>query len=213
MAAEGVLTISEGMAKFQERVSRSVFLDDVAPSVTLATIITALGQFGKVLNARMLDCPLSPKLGPKRALVEMATQREAERAIKEIQEHPFIMMKGILRPVIARAAEASLYPERPSKIRKTLPDNGDRKNADIGRKPTFCWVNRGDPDWDFVCKQKQLAKKHVMECQYLMQELKKEEEKLSKEQEERAASFLDKFALVDACLRDKIVKQLVEVSD
>ncbi|MCO5572754.1 hypothetical protein L7F22_026513 [Adiantum nelumboides] len=208
MAGLEVARANEDMAKFEKRVRRSVFLDDVAPAVTISTIRTALGQFGKVLNTQILDCPLSSKFGPKQALVEMGTQREAERAIKEIQEHPFIMMKGILRPVIARAADATLYPERPSKIRRTMADERDGKSPDVGRKPSFCWVDRGDPDWDFVSKQKQLVKKHVVECQYLMQELRKEEEKLSKDQEERAVSFLDKFAMVDACMRDRIVKQL-----
>jgi hypothetical protein len=126
---------------FQEKLHRSFLLDEVTPQATVPMIRTALGQFGHVLSVDILADPLRSKFCGRRVVVEMASPREALRAVKEIQEHPF-MIKGVPRPVRALMASPTMFPDRPRKA----PANAALNGAS-GSKP-FKWVKKGDPDWD-----------------------------------------------------------------
>ena len=112
-------------------------LDDVTPQATVPMIRTALGQFGNVTSVDIITDPLDSKLSARKVLVEMASAREASHAVKEIQEHPF-MLKGVPRPVRAVPASSTMFPDRPRKI--ATSSNGSIK--------LFKWVKKGDPDWD-----------------------------------------------------------------
>lgn len=193
--------------RFEEMVRRSLLLDDVFPLVTVPVIRTALGQFGSVQSVQILSNPLDPNLAPKRVLVEMASAREVAHAIKEIQDHA-LMIKAVPRPVTAMRAEPTLFPDRPRKIRN--PNPNDRKRPYPNSTPKFscAWVERGHPDWNMVHQQKVLAKKHATESLYLMQELRKEEEKLAQEQEERVTVNIKKLDMIDACMKDKTLGKL-----
>lgn len=179
--------------KFEEKVKRCLMLEDVTPQATIPMIQTALGQFGTVVSIDLINDPLDPKHAAKRVIVEMRTYREAAHAVKEIQEHPF-MIKGVPRPVRALSALPTMFPDRPQK-----PG---------GVKRTCEWVKPGDPDWEKYNDFKQLAKKHAQEIAYLMEVIRKEEEKLAQEQEEKVKENVKKLDEIYNCSRDRIIQRL-----
>eukprot|EP00249_Psilotum_nudum_P002994 c16320_g1_i2 orf=213-719(-) len=156
-------------------------------------ILTALEQFGDVLSVDILSNPLDEKFAPKRAIVEMKDQRQASYAIKEIKEHPF-MIRGVPRPVTARPAYASLFHDRPRKYRKS--------------KINFRWVEADDPDRPLFMELKRLAKRHAAETVYLTQELRKEEEKRAREQEEKVKENIKKLDEISSCVKDNTIHRL-----
>ncbi|KAH7442677.1 hypothetical protein KP509_03G098800 [Ceratopteris richardii] len=180
--------------KFEEKVKRSLLLEDVTPQVTVPMIQTALGQFGTVISIDILNNPLDSKFAAKRVMVEMKNPREAAHAVKEIQERPF-MIKGVPRPVRAIAAVTTMFPDRPQK-----PNNNTKRTCE--------WVKPGDPGWDKCNEFKQLAKRHAQEAAYLMEAIRKEEEKLAQEQEEKLKENIKKLDEIHNCIKEKIIHRL-----
>lgn len=179
--------------KFDERVRRSVVLEEVTPHVNIPMIQTALGQFGTVVSVDILANPLESKLAAKRAIVEMESQKDAAYALKEIQEHPF-MIKGVPRPVRATAAVHTLFPERPRKGSLS--------------KLAWEWVEPGHPDFAAANELKRMAKRHAAESAYLMQQLRKDEEKLAQEQEEKVKENIKKLDEIINCAKDNTIQRL-----
>ncbi|KAI5081459.1 hypothetical protein GOP47_0004642 [Adiantum capillus-veneris] len=180
--------------KFEEKVKRCLMLEDVTPQATIPMVQTALGQFGTVVSIDIINDPLDPKHAAKRVIVEMKTPREASHAVKEIREHPF-MIKGVPRPVRALHAVATMFPDRPQK-----PSSGTKRTCE--------WVKPGDPEWEKYNEFKQLAKKHAQELTYLMEVIRKEEEKLAQEQEEKVRENVKKLDEIHLCVKDRVVHRL-----
>lgn len=180
--------------KFEEKVKRCLMIEDVTPQANNALILTALGQFGTVVSIDIINDPLASKHAPKRVIVEMKTVREAAHAVKEIQERPF-MIKGVPRPVRALAAVSTMFPDRPQK-----PNSSTKRTCE--------WVKPGDPDWDKYNEFKQLAKRHVQETAFLTEAMRKEEEKLAQEQEEKVKENVKKLDEIYNCIKDKIIQRL-----
>ena len=138
-------------AAFEEKVKRTVYLDNLSPQVTVPILNTALGQFGKVLDAQVLPNYLDTKSAPICALVEMQNEREAKNTVAEITVNAF-MIAGAPRPVRAKLAKAEMFPDRPP-----LP----------GRRIQCYWIDPSDPDWEAALRWKNLVNKHIFEAAYL----------------------------------------------
>ncbi|KAM1281607.1 hypothetical protein ACFX2H_022064 [Malus domestica] len=95
-------------AAFEEKVKRTVYLDNISPQVTESIVKTALSQFGTV-KSNVLHC----------ALVEMENPKEASVIGKEITEFRFMIL-GIPRLVRALSAAANMFDERPTMPRRQM---------------------------------------------------------------------------------------------
>lgn len=140
-------------AAFEEKVRRTVYMDNVSPQVTESVLKTALGQFGNVVNVHFIPNYAVPGNIPKCVLVEMEKSKEAKAVISELQQFPF-MMSGMPRPVRARPAEAEMFEDRPSKP---------------GKKISCRWLDVNDPDLEVAEKLKQLTTKHSAEAAFLLE--------------------------------------------
>lgn len=133
--------------EFEEKVKRTVYLDNLSRLATNAVITTALNQFGSVKNVSFLTNYTVPFDIPQSALVEMETEKDAESVVNILDEFPF-MMSGMPRPVRAKHATAEMFNDRPWKP---------------GRKLEFRWVGPTDPDCHNVRKFKLMSKRHELE--------------------------------------------------
>jgi hypothetical protein len=133
--------------EFEEKVKRTVYIDNLSPLATDAVIRMALSQFGNVKNVNFVTNYTVPFDIPRSALVEMETEKDAEHVVNMLDEFPF-MMCGMPRPVRAKRAAEEMFNDRPWK-----PD----------RKLEFCWVGPTDPDCQNVRKFKIMSKRHEVE--------------------------------------------------
>ncbi|KAM1724078.1 hypothetical protein PS2_021957 [Malus domestica] len=106
-------------AAFEEKVKRTVYLDNISPQVTESIVKTALSQFGTV-KSNVLHC----------ALVEMENPKEASVIGKEITEFRFMIL-GIPRLVRALSAAANMFDERPTMPRRQISRNSWRKKRSL----------------------------------------------------------------------------------
>eukprot|EP01018_Ginkgo_biloba_P010879 Gb_17103 [translate_table: standard] len=179
-------------AAFEEKVKRTVYLDNLSPLVTVPILKTALGQFGTVVDAQVCPNHLDPKNASVSALVEMQSEREASSTVTEVSVNPF-MIAGMPRPARARRAEAAMFPERP---------------APPGRRIQCYWVDSSDPDWEVALQLKQLAKKHAAEASYLQKYQREEEEKLGDQQEESFKTIYKKYEMIEGIYVDGTAERL-----
>jgi hypothetical protein len=133
--------------EFEEKVKRTVYLDNLSHLATDAVITTALNQFGNVKNVSFLTNYTVPFDIPQSALIEMETEKDAESVVNILDEFPF-MLFGMPRPVRAKHATAEMFNDRPWKP---------------GRKIEFRWVGPTDPDCQNVRKFKLMSKRHELE--------------------------------------------------
>jgi len=133
--------------EFEEKVKRTVYLDNLSRLATDAVITTALNQFGNVKSVSFLTNYTVPFDIPQSALVEMETEKDAESVVNILDEFPF-MLSGMPRPVRAKHATAEMFNDRPRKP---------------GRKLEFHWVGPTDPDCHNVRKFKLMSKRHELE--------------------------------------------------
>jgi len=178
-------------ADFQEKLKRTVCLDNLAPVVTLPILKTALGQFGVVVDAQILPNS-DPKNAAVSALVELQNERQAVNTVTEINVNAF-MITGMPRPTRARRAVAEMFPDRP---------------APPGRRIQCYWIEPNDPDWGLALKLKELAKKHAAEASYLQKYQREEEDKLGEQQEKSLRSNYNKYDLIDKLYEDKTAERL-----
>lgn len=179
-------------AAFEEKVKRTVYVDNLSPQVTEAVVKTALDQFGNVTNVQFIPNYIGPKNIPCAALVEMENSKQASQIISEIANFPF-MMSGMPRPVRACAAEIEMFDDRPRKP---------------GRKLQCRWLDPKDPDFEVAKKIKDLIGKHASEASYLLKTQLGLEEKLASRQAESLKANYKKFELIDKVLADGTAKKL-----
>ncbi|CAL9120422.1 unnamed protein product [Musa textilis] len=194
-------------AEFEEKVSRTVFLDNLSAQVTTAVIKQALGQFGNVMNVEFIPNYTIPYPIPQSALVEMENEKQAKALISEMTNYPF-MMSGMPRPVRAKPAKIEMFADRPPP-----PD----------RKIQVRWVDPSDPDFVVAKKLKQLCKKHNAEQLALIKVMSKsrhtsflarlqhqleEEEKLAKHQEETLKTNYKKYEMIESIVQDGTTSRL-----
>ncbi|KAG9444758.1 hypothetical protein H6P81_016098 [Aristolochia fimbriata] len=189
-------------AEFEEKVKRTVYLDNLGPQVTASVLKTALGQFGNVISAQLIPIYVDSPDGQQFALVEMESPKKAMDVIGEMAAFPF-MMSGMPRPVRARPAEPEMFSDRPARP---------------GSKIQFRWLEPTDPEFEVAQKLKELTKQHAEEASALLRYQLEEEEKLEKKQDELVKTNHKKFMLLNSVMNDATVSKLtrqykVDVTD
>lgn len=179
-------------AAFEEKVKRTVYIDNLSPQVTEAVLKTALNQFGNVVSVQFIPNYMEPKSIPRVALVEMENSKQASQIVSEMANFPF-MMSGMPRPVRACAAEREMFDDRPRKP---------------GRKIHCRWSGPQEPDFEVAKKIKHLVRKHTSEASFLLKQQLAEEEKLANQQAETLKANHKKYELIDNVLGDGTAKRL-----
>ncbi|CAL5089677.1 unnamed protein product [Urochloa decumbens] len=181
--------------EFEEKVKRSVYLDNLSVLVTDAVVRMALNQFGNVKNVKFLTNYTIPFDIPQSALVEMETEKDAEHVVNMLNEFPF-MMSGMPRPVRAKRATAEMFNDRPSKP---------------GRKLEFCWVGPTDPDCHDVRKFKLMYKRHEVENLALIKNQLHEEALLAQHQQDNLNCNYRKLESIDSVIQTGSVNRLTRI--
>lgn len=189
-------------AAFEEKVKRTVYLDNISPQVTESVMRTALSQFGNVKSVHFIPNYLESRNIPHCALVEMENPKQASVIVKEIAEFPFMIL-GMPRPVRARPAVANMFDERPA-----MP----------GRQIECHWLEPEDPNFEMAKKLKELHGRHTAEAAFLLKKQLEEEEKLAKMQNETLKANYKKYEMVDSVMSDGTARRLarrynIRVSD
>ncbi|GMI92949.1 ASI1-Immunoprecipitated Protein 1, enhanced downy mildew 3 [Hibiscus trionum] len=179
-------------AAFNEKVRRTVFLDNLSPLVTESVVRTALDQYGTVKSVEFIPNYLEPRNMPRCALVEMEKQKQAEVVISTLSELPF-MMSGMPRPVRACAAVPEMFGDRPRKP---------------GRQLHVHWLAPSDPNAEVANKLKKLVKKHATETAVMLKHQLEKEEKLAKQQGETLKANCKKYEMIDTLMADGTVRRL-----
>ncbi|KAG9138113.1 hypothetical protein Leryth_001356 [Lithospermum erythrorhizon] len=179
-------------AAFEEKVKRTMYVDNLSPSVTPPVLRSAFDQFGNVKNVQFIPNYFEPKEMPQAALVEMETKKQAEIIIEGLSGTPF-MVSGMPRPLRARAAEVSMFSDRPIKP---------------GRRIELRWVDRNDPGFAEAEKMKSLTKLHSAEASFLLKRLREDEANLAKKQKETLTAHYQKYEMIENILSDGTVNRL-----
>ncbi|CAK9313672.1 unnamed protein product [Citrullus colocynthis] len=187
-------TKDDQFAMFEEKVKRTVYVDNLSPQVTEPVLRTALDQFGTVVSVHFIPNYTEPINSSQCALVEMKDLKEAKSVISVISQFPF-MISGMPRPVRARPAEVEMFDDRPVKP---------------GRKISFTWLEKDDPDFEVAKKIKLLTQKHVAEVTFLLKHHLAEEEKLAKQQQEALKGNYKKYEIVESVMADGTARRLAK---
>lgn len=181
-------------AAFEEKVKRTVYLDNLSPHVAESdsVIKSAFEQYGKVTNIHFIPNYTEPFYNARCALVEMENVKQASTIIDNLSSYPF-MISGMPRPVKGRAAEPEMFDERPVKP---------------GRRIQLYWLDPKDPGFEVAQQLKKLTKTHFEEKSFLLKKQQEEEEKLSKQQAEALKVHYQKYEMMDSTLADGSTKRL-----
>ncbi|KAF7009219.1 hypothetical protein CFC21_023792 [Triticum aestivum] len=166
-SAEELETIKQ-YQEFEEKVKRTVYLDNLSHQATEAVIKTALGQFCSIRKVSFVVNYTIPYNIPQSALVQMETEKDAEVVVSMLQDFPF-MISGIPRPVRAKHATPEMFNDRPRRP---------------GSKLKFRWVGHRDPDYEILKKSKILSRRHEVENFALIEHELDEEKSLAAQQQE-----------------------------
>ncbi|KAG4993666.1 hypothetical protein JHK86_030493 [Glycine max] len=183
---------AEKYAAFKQKVSRTVYLDNMSPQVTESVIRTALDQFATVKNVKFIPNYIGPSNQPQCALVELDSAKKAKEILSMIAGYPF-MMSGQPRPVRARPAVMEMFDDQPIKP---------------NRKIKIRWLEPSDPDFELAKEVKNLTRKHAAEVEFLDKLLLEDEEKLAKQQEETLKVHYKKFKMIEGIMADKTAHRL-----
>ncbi|KAJ9182644.1 hypothetical protein P3X46_006615 [Hevea brasiliensis] len=181
-------------AAFEEKVKRTIFVDNLSPQVTEPVLKKALDQFGTVESVSFIPNYLEAGNIPCCALVEMENAEKAKKVISSITQFPF-MMAGMPRPVRGRLAEAEMFDDRPVKP---------------GRKIHCRWLDPSDPDFEVAKKLKYLTQKHAAEASFLLKQQLNREEKLHNQQVETLKANFKKYEMIIGVLSDKTAQNLAD---
>ncbi|KAG2640936.1 uncharacterized protein LOC120666251 [Panicum virgatum] len=181
--------------EFEEKVKRTVYLDNLSLLATDAVIKMALNQFGNVKNVNFLTNYTVPFDIPQSALVEMETEKDAEYVVNMLDEFPF-MMSGMPRPVRVKRATAVMFNDRPQKP---------------GRKLEFCWVGPTDPDFHDVRRFKLMSKRHEVENLALIKNQLHEEALLAKHQQDNLNFHYRKLESIDGVIMTGWLNHLTRI--
>lgn len=179
-------------AAFEEKVKRTVYLDNLSPKVTEAVVKMALNQFGTVKSVQFIQNYVEPSNIPQFALVEMENSRQAKAVVSEISQFPF-MMSGMPRPVRARPAEVEMFDGHPIKP---------------GRRIQCRWLEASDPDFKIATEIKRLTWKHAAEVAFLLKQQLQEEEKLARQQQDKLKGHYKKYEMIDSIMTDGTARRL-----
>lgn len=181
-------------AGFEEKVKRTIYIDNLSPVSTEAVVKAAFDQFGNVIQFKFIPNYLEPRNIGQAALVELENADQAKTIISEISSSSF-MICGMPRPVRARAAEAEMFDDRPRKP---------------GRKIIYRWLDSSDPDFEVAKKIKLMVSKHAEEAKFCLKHQLEEEENLAKNQTEILNATYKKYELIDNVVGNRVAVRLAE---
>nr|XP_043607520.1 uncharacterized protein LOC122579413 [Erigeron canadensis] len=185
------LSLEETYAAFEEKVKKTVYVDNLSNQVTKSVLETAFGQFGTVVSVELIPAYFASSL-VYAALVEMSSVKQADEIVSEMSECPF-MISGMPRPVRAQKAEMEMFDDRPKKRNKKI----------------ICqWMDPNDQKFETAKKIKELTKKHAAEAAFMMELQLAKEEKLHNQQNETLRANYKKYELIDGAQGNGTVKQL-----
>ncbi|XP_009803220.1 ASI1-immunoprecipitated protein 1-like [Nicotiana sylvestris] len=173
--------LMEEYAAFEDKVKRTIYIDNLSPLAKESVLRAALDQFGNVIQVKFIRSYLEMKGTACTALVEMQSAKEAKTIISVICNSPF-MISGMPRPVRACSAVAEMFDDRPRKP---------------GRKIVCRWLKTSDPDFEVAMKMKLIIRKHAKEANFLLKRQLEEEEELAKEQSESLNAIYSKYELIE----------------
>ena len=139
-------------AAFEEKVKRTVYLDNLSPHITEPVVRSALNQFGNVKSVHFIPNYIEPRNIPQCALVEMEDLMQAE-AVVSMTSHHYFMVSGMPRPVRAHLAEANMFADR-----SKMP----------GRTLQCQWLDENDPDFKVAQKIKDLTRLNAAQSAFLL---------------------------------------------
>ncbi|XP_058195381.1 uncharacterized protein LOC131311816 [Rhododendron vialii] len=179
-------------AAFEERVRRTVYVDNLSPQVNESILKSAFDQFGNVCKVEFIPNYVEESNMPRCALVEMDSPELAKELVQAMSNQPF-MIFGMPRPVRVCAAEMEMFEDRPQKP---------------GTKITCQWLEPQNPDFTIAKKLKELTRRHAAEASFLHQYQLEEEENLAKQQAETLEANYKKYELIEKVLKDGTAKRL-----
>ncbi|CAM0901481.1 unnamed protein product [Alopecurus aequalis] len=184
--------MEESYADFEERVKRTIYMDQLSPEVTDQVIKAALEQCANVVNTEFIVNYTIPYDIPAAALVEVDNESQAKAAIDLMNDFPFIL-GGMPRPVRAVYAKPEMFPDRPRRP---------------GLKFEISWVKPGDPEHDGMVKLKNLAKRQEAENMALVKTELEAEEVLAAQQQETIEASYKKFDMLETIMQNGSIKNL-----
>lgn len=188
-----IMALEAEYAAFEEKVKRTVYLDNLSPQVTELVVRKAISQFGTVKNIQFIPNYLESRNNiPLCALVEMENSRQANAIVLDISQQPF-MIGGMPRPVRAREAKPEMFEDRPPKP---------------GRNIEFRWVEPEDTDFEVANNLKLLAKDHAIEVDIALDLQLKDEEKLAQRQQGALKANHEKYEMINGVIADGTAKRL-----
>ncbi|KAK9691584.1 hypothetical protein RND81_09G206000 [Saponaria officinalis] len=185
---------AEVYAKFEEKVKRTIYLDNLSPLVSQTVITKAFEQYADVGTINFIPNYTEPSCNSKSALVELGNEKQANAILDMLSSYPF-MMSGMPRPVRGLPAEPEMFDDRPPKP---------------GRKIQLRWLDPNDPDFEVAQKLKSLAKRHLAEQSFLHKKRLEEEEQLSKKQDATLKGHYEKFDMMDSLFADGTSQRLAK---
>ncbi|KAL6651665.1 hypothetical protein ACP70R_010590 [Stipagrostis hirtigluma subsp. patula] len=179
-------------ADFQDKVKRTIYLDQLSPQVTSGVIKAALAQCANVVNVEFIVNYTVPHDIPSSALVELEDEGQAKAAVELMEDFPFII-GGMPRPVRAIYAKAEMFRDRPPRP---------------GVKKDFSWVKQGDDGYEAMKKMINLAKRQEAENLSLIKSQLDEEKELAKQQQESLDGNCKKYDLLENVVQNGTIKNL-----
>ncbi|KAF7113520.1 hypothetical protein RHSIM_RhsimUnG0118200 [Rhododendron simsii] len=179
-------------AAFEERVRRTVYVDNLSPQVNESILKSAFDQFGNVCKVEFIPSYAEESNMSRCALVEMDSPELAKELVQAISNQPF-MVFGMPRPIRVCAAEMEMFEDRPQKP---------------GTKITCQWLEPQNPDFTIAKNLNELTRRHAAEGSFLHQYQLEEEENLAKQQAETLEASYKKYELIEKVLKDGTAKRL-----
>ncbi|KMT09964.1 hypothetical protein BVRB_5g121810 [Beta vulgaris subsp. vulgaris] len=185
--------VEKDYVAFEEKVKRTVYLDNLSPHVDDKHIKSAFSQYhGTLTNVRFIPNYTEPCYNAKCGLLEFENEEQAKEVIEMVSIFPFMIL-GMPRPVRALPAKPEMFDDHPIKP---------------GKKVQMYWLEPEDPDFEVAQTVKNLTMKHVAQRSFLHEKQLEEEEKLSNQQAETLKSYQQKYEMINSVLSGDIAERL-----
>ncbi|TVU16704.1 hypothetical protein EJB05_40279, partial [Eragrostis curvula] len=179
-------------ADFEDKVKRTIYIDQLSPQVTNPVIKAALAQCANVVSVEFIVNYTIPYDIPSAALVELDDEMQAKAAVELMNDFPFII-GGMPRPVKAIPARPEMFRDRPPRP---------------GIKKDFRWVKQGDDEFETMKKLKILAKRQEAENMALIKTQLEEEKELAKQQQDLLDGNCKKYDMLETVMQNGAIKKL-----
>ncbi|XP_062184027.1 ASI1-immunoprecipitated protein 1-like [Phragmites australis] len=183
---------SKQYVEFEEKVKRTIYIDQLSHRVTSSVIKAALSQCANVVKVEFIVNYTIPYDIPSAVLVELDDEAQAKAAVELMDDFPFII-GGMPRPVKATYAKAEMFRDRP-------PCPGIKKE--------FLWLKQGDEGYEAMKKMKLLTKRQEAQNMSLIKIQLEEEKELAKQQQELLDGNCKKYDMLESVMQNGAIKNL-----